>query len=103
MSIIENLLKIYRQYKRKKSIHRMTTFCLKKKHLTSWESNFIKAIKGNCTLTSKQYNKLLEIYKKQDKPRRLFSYEDFEEDINSDSRFCEKYGVSYDDVHNFDR
>jgi len=82
----------------------------KREFLTKWERNFVDSLKNKdpLTLTEKQLNKLDEIYIKKNRPKlrghnvHAAIYDDSWEE-NSDPRFCDKYGVSYDDVHDFDR
>jgi len=111
MNFLENTLKRYKLFKRKRAIQRMYQKCSTKKYLTRWEKNFINSIKGNLDLSEKQLYKLQEIHHSPDRPiiRGQYHYValiddlSFRDDENSDPRFCERHGVSYDDVHDFDK
>ena len=106
MNFLENMLNKIKEYFRRRTILKMHKFCSEKRHLTRWENNFIKSIKGDFNLSEKQYKKLLEIYKTPD-ISRLRGHNpyviDDEWEVNSDPRYCDKHGVSYDDVHDFDK
>jgi len=118
MIFLETMLKIFRKIpglkyytssRRKRDIIRMVDSCAKRRYATDWERKFIRSIKGNIYLTNKQFNKLQEIYQIADKPRvnrqvtRYSIYDEEEECCGSDPRFSKKNGVSWDDVHDFDR
>ena len=102
-------IKTYFQNKKKiKRLEMMINRSLEKRHLTLWEKSFLKDIskKDILSLSEKQVNKLEEIYDNFDLPRRR-GYSVQEEDIFEEGTksvpYCYKYGVSYDDVHDFDR
>jgi len=108
MNFLETMLNKYKESRRKKDIAKTHSSCLKRKYLTSWEDTFLKSIDGKLDLTDKQFSKLQEIYRSPDSPkirgynREIVMFDDAWEE-NSDPRFCEKHGVSYDDVHDFDK
>ena len=107
MLFLENMLKsipgfkYYLENKRKRNIIYMQQSCSKKKFLTKWESNFIQCLDGKKVLTDRQFKKLEEIYKKSEQPRVRRYRKHIAEEI--DSRFCDKYGVSWDEIHDFDK
>ena len=75
--------------------------------LTDWEKNFLKSIEGKECLSIKQSLKLKEITEKTTLRGRKNIFVNYDDSWSSseyaDPRFNEIHGVSYDDVHNFDR
>lgn len=72
---------------------------------TEWENWFLYDLEALDFLTTKQRLKLDEIYKKMRKNKGIIR--DFKKKVFNKSYkpspFCEEHGVSYDDVHDFDK
>lgn len=108
MVILERLLNKIKDFRKKQLVKSLHFKCSKKKYLTDWEKTFIKSLEGKFTLSDKQILKLTEISEKRDILRGRhqlvtmlddsWSYEE-----NTNQCFCEKHGVSWGDVHDFDR
>jgi hypothetical protein len=105
---LERLLKKFKEYKRLKKLKLLHKKCMAKDNLTDWEKTFLKSLGGKTSLTEKQLSKLTEISIKtgplRGKPVYSITYEDsWYSEENTDPRFCEKQGVSWGDIHDFDR
>lgn len=108
MFCLGRLLKKFKEYRRVKNIKLLYKKCSERDNLTSWENTFLKSLDWKTSLTEKQLFKLTEISLKKGQLRgqRVFAtmYDDsWSSEENSDPRFCEKHGVSWGDVHDFDR
>lgn len=107
--LFSRLLKKFKDYKNKKQIIFLNKKVNSRSDLTSWEKNFIKSIKDKNVLTDKQFIKLKEIAFAPNRLRlrgsQCFSsiFDDSRKSQNSDPRYCDLHGVSWDDVHDFDR
>lgn len=108
---LKSYLKGWLENKERRRLRNLIEKTLKKKHLSSWEKTFISSIEKRdlLSLSEKQVSKLEEICSNPDRLRirgrgnpTVF---DVAWDIGKevDRRFSNKYGVSYDDVHDFDR
>lgn len=108
MYFLELFLKKYKEYKKSRKMKILYKKCSERDNLTAWENTFLKSLDWKTSLTEKQLLKLTEISVKKGQLRgqRVFAtmYDDsWSSEENSDPRFCEKHGVSWGDVHDFDR
>ncbi len=109
VGILSRLIKKFKEYKNKKQIIFLNKKVNSRSDLTYWEKNFIKSIKDKDVLTDKQFNKLKEIAFAPNRLRlrgsQCFSsiFDNSCKIQDSDPRYCDLHGVSWDDVHDFDR
>jgi len=112
INYFKKTIKNWETKKESKRLFKMVKKISKREYLTKWENNFVDSVKNKdlATLTSKQVAKLEEIYRSPDTSHSLrqksvvssFAHA-YSDGGNTDLRFCEKNGVSYDDVHDFDK
>ena len=69
--------------------------------LTDWEENFVNALKGKTEFTPNQVSKVAEIWKAVRKGNRTFYPKAELEPM--EGAYSPSLGVSYDDVHDFDK
>lgn len=108
MFCLESLFKKFKEYKRVRQLKLLYKKCSERDNLTAWEKTFLKSLDCKTSLTEKQLLKLTEISVKRGKlrgqPQSFIIYDDsWSSEENSDTRFCEKHGVSWGYVHDFDR
>lgn len=109
MNIFKYLSRTVKEYIFYRRAKLLCSQSLAKNNLTAWEKQFLTSIKNKRILTQKQFNKLSEISTKSSiilrrKPRSINTHRDFFHDSGDINLcFCEKHGVSWGDVHDFDR
>jgi len=108
---LTGLIKSWADNKERRRLRNVIEKSFDKKHLTSWEKKFLASIENRdlLKLSTKQLRKLNEISASPDIPRirgqsqHFTVFDDAWEDENSDPRYSDRHGVSYDDVHDFDK